>query len=215
MAHSEIIERNEALEPLRRAPVQKRSREKVERFLEIATALIAERGSDSLKMSEIAGRAGVAIGSLYQYFPDKGAVIRTLAERCNAQGHRCVAEALAGANDEASLRAALAEVTDGYYAMFAEQPVMRDIWSATLADKALQEIDAADGRAHAAALEETMELIWPEGRGRCGAAAFLAMHLIAATVRQAVALPAPEARALIDAFKTRVIAPMLLAPSPR
>ena len=68
-------------EPARRTPTQQRSRERQERILAVATQLIASKGSDSLKMSEIAERSEISIGSLYQYFPDKSSVIRTLAER--------------------------------------------------------------------------------------------------------------------------------------
>ena len=41
-------------------------------------------------MSDIVERTGVAFGSLYQYFPDKTAIIGTLAERYNAVGRDCV-----------------------------------------------------------------------------------------------------------------------------
>jgi AcrR family transcriptional regulator len=37
-------------------------------------------------MSDIVERSGVAFGSLYQYFPDKRAIIGTLAERYDASG---------------------------------------------------------------------------------------------------------------------------------
>ncbi|MFX6225919.1 helix-turn-helix domain-containing protein, partial [Acinetobacter baumannii] len=67
--------------PLRRQPSQNRSRERVERRLAVATELLAAHGSDAMRMGESAERAGVSIGSLYQYFPDKAAIIRTLAER--------------------------------------------------------------------------------------------------------------------------------------
>jgi AcrR family transcriptional regulator len=122
----------------RRVPVQRRSRERVERILESATALIAEKGSDAMKMSEVAERADVSIGSLYQYFPDKASIVRTLAERYNAQGLACVAEELAEVSSEEELHAALLRVVDGYYDMFLAEPVMRDIWWATNADKTMQ-----------------------------------------------------------------------------
>ncbi|HEX6037066.1 TetR/AcrR family transcriptional regulator, partial [Longimicrobium sp.] len=136
--------------PPRRVPSQRRSRERVERMLAVATELIAERGSDAVRMSEVAERAGVSIGSLYQYFPDKSAIIRTLAERYNAQGLACVQAELAPVRDEGALHEALLRVVDGYYEMFLAEPVMRDIWWATQSDRALQDVDAADVEAHTA-----------------------------------------------------------------
>ena len=68
---------------LRRMPSQQRSRERVERMLNCAAGLIADQGSDAMKMSEVARLADISIGSLYQYFPDKSAIIRALAEHCS------------------------------------------------------------------------------------------------------------------------------------
>ncbi|MGQ3295760.1 MAG: TetR family transcriptional regulator, partial [Shinella sp.] len=51
---------------MRRAPSQKRSRERVDAILANATGMIAETGSDALRMSELAQRTGISIGSLYQ-----------------------------------------------------------------------------------------------------------------------------------------------------
>ncbi|MGO8470326.1 helix-turn-helix domain-containing protein, partial [Rhizobium leguminosarum] len=42
--------------------------------------LIESHGSDGLKMSEIVEKAGLSFGALYQYFPDKTSIIRTLAD---------------------------------------------------------------------------------------------------------------------------------------
>jgi AcrR family transcriptional regulator len=196
---------NEATAP-RRLPTQQRSRERVERMLDIATALIAEAGSDALRMSEVAEKAGVSIGSLYQYFPDKAAIIRTLAERYNAQGRACVTAELAKVGKIGDLPAALERVTDGYYAMFIAEPVMLDIWSGTQADKTLQEMDAEDGRAHAAMLSEVLARLYPAAHpGECQSAAFLLMHLIAATVRLAITLPRTDGDAVIEAFKRMVL----------
>ena len=49
---------------------------------------MAEKGSEAFRMSDIVERTGVAFGSLYQYFPDKTAIIGTLAERYNADRPR-------------------------------------------------------------------------------------------------------------------------------
>ncbi|WP_119460625.1 TetR family transcriptional regulator [Rhodospirillaceae bacterium SYSU D60014] len=190
----------------RRAPVQRRSRERVERMLTAAATLIAEGGSDAMRMSDVAEMAGVSIGSLYQYFPDKGAIIRTLAERYNAQGRACIAAALADVRDMDGLREAFAGLIDTYYAMFLAEPVMRDIWSGTQADKALRDIDLADSRANGAVLAEVLARLRPSADpAALATSAFLTMQLGEATVRLAISVDRAEGDALIAAFKRMVL----------
>ncbi|MFI6345278.1 TetR/AcrR family transcriptional regulator [Streptomyces sp. NPDC050560] len=66
---------------LRRLPVQQRSRLRLEQMLEAAAALIDEIGYRNITTTLIAERAGVAVGSLYQFFPDKRALVRGLTLR--------------------------------------------------------------------------------------------------------------------------------------
>lgn len=65
----------------RRVPTQARGRERVARILEAAAAEFDERGYDAATTGSIAQRAGVPIGSLYQWFPSKGALLAAIAER--------------------------------------------------------------------------------------------------------------------------------------
>lgn len=67
--------------PLRRHPSQQRSAERVERMLNACADLLEEEGYDALSTTRIAERAGVAIGSLYQFFPDKRAIAQALTLR--------------------------------------------------------------------------------------------------------------------------------------
>lgn len=67
--------------PLRRKPVQQRSAQRVEKMLAATAGLIDEVGYDGLTTTLIAERAGVAVGSLYQFFPDKRAVVQELTLR--------------------------------------------------------------------------------------------------------------------------------------
>jgi AcrR family transcriptional regulator len=66
---------------VRREPVQARSADRVARMLDAAAALLDEVGPEALTTSGIASRARVSVGSLYQYFPDKHAVVEALARR--------------------------------------------------------------------------------------------------------------------------------------
>jgi AcrR family transcriptional regulator len=72
--------RDARLEP-RKRPIQARSAETVTAILEAAARILEERGFDGYTTNAIAERAGVSIGSLYQYFPGKDAVTLALAER--------------------------------------------------------------------------------------------------------------------------------------
>ena len=62
-------------------PRQPRSRATYERILAAAATIFTERGWDELSTNAVALAAGVSIGSLYRYFPDKLAIARAIAER--------------------------------------------------------------------------------------------------------------------------------------
>lgn len=66
---------------LRRQPKQKRSQQRVERILQAAAEVFVEVGYEAATTHAIAARAGTAIGSLYQFFPDKLAIFHALEER--------------------------------------------------------------------------------------------------------------------------------------
>ncbi|WP_328768806.1 TetR/AcrR family transcriptional regulator [Devosia sediminis] len=61
-------------ENYRKLPRQKRSQATVEAILTGAAQILAERGYERMTTAAVAERAGVSIGSLYQYFPDKVAL---------------------------------------------------------------------------------------------------------------------------------------------
>jgi AcrR family transcriptional regulator len=187
---------------LRRQPNQRRSRERVELILDCATALIAAAGSDAVRMSEVARLAGISIGSLYQYFPDKAAILRTLAGRYNAAGRACIEKGLAGVRTLDDLRAAFGALVDTYYAMFLAEPVMRDIWAGAQADKSLQEMEIAESRLNGAIVAETLARLHPDiDRRTLDASAFLVMYLGESTMRLAVSVARGEGDALIAAYK--------------
>jgi AcrR family transcriptional regulator len=64
----------------RKRPKQSRSLATVEAILTATTHILTEDGYDQLTTNRVAERAGVSIGSLYQYFPNKDALIFALAE---------------------------------------------------------------------------------------------------------------------------------------
>ena len=62
-------------------PVQQRAKETVDQILDNAASLLQEVGVDAFNTNLLAERAGVAVRSVYRYYPNKLAVIVALAER--------------------------------------------------------------------------------------------------------------------------------------
>lgn len=63
----------------RKMPKQERARQTVKAILEAAARILDEQGFGSANTNAIAARAGISVGSLYQYFPSKDAILAQLA----------------------------------------------------------------------------------------------------------------------------------------
>ncbi|QUD87426.1 TetR/AcrR family transcriptional regulator [Phenylobacterium montanum] len=65
----------------RKTPAQGRSRAMVETIVEAAARVLEEAGAAGFNTNAVAARAGVSVGSLYQYFPGKQALVAELSRR--------------------------------------------------------------------------------------------------------------------------------------
>ncbi|TPJ73746.1 TetR/AcrR family transcriptional regulator [Mesorhizobium sp. B2-7-1] len=190
----------------RRSPSQQRSRERVERMLAAASALIAEQGSDAMRMGEVAERAGVSIGSLYQFFPDKRAIVWALAERYTAESQACISAALKDVGDAEGFKSAFSELVDIYYQLFLAEPVIRDVWSGTQADKALRALELADSRANAEFLVAVLKRLRPDADPvQLETTAFLVWQMGEAAVRLAISVDREEGDRLVAAYKAMAL----------
>jgi AcrR family transcriptional regulator len=78
---STVAEKSPKSTEMRRQPRQVRSQERVKRILDVAEQMFIIEGYDATTTNAIAVRAEVPIGSLYQFFPDKRAIVQALAVR--------------------------------------------------------------------------------------------------------------------------------------
>jgi AcrR family transcriptional regulator len=102
--------------PLRRAPVQRRSAERLTRILDACAELLDEVGYDALSTRAVALRAGVPIGSVYRFFGNKRQMADALAQRNLERYSERVTERLKKAG-KGDWRAAMDAVLDEYLAM--------------------------------------------------------------------------------------------------
>ncbi|MFD7678779.1 TetR family transcriptional regulator [Streptomyces sp. NPDC059271] len=101
---------------LRRAPVQRRSAERLTRILDACADLLDEVGYDDLSTRAVAQRAGVPIGSVYRFFGNKRAMADALAQR-NLELYTERVTRRLGESDGQGWRAAMDAVLDEYLAM--------------------------------------------------------------------------------------------------
>ena len=66
---------------IRKTPRQRRSAETVEAILIAAAHILEKEGFEAATTNRVAVKAGVSIGSLYQYFPNKESLVRALNDR--------------------------------------------------------------------------------------------------------------------------------------
>ncbi|MFF8378404.1 TetR/AcrR family transcriptional regulator [Streptomyces sp. NPDC015661] len=148
--------RPDAQPRLRRQPQQARSRARVEAILGAADRLLSQEGYEALTMRRIAEDAGVPVGSIYQFYPDKGAVVDALGRR--------YLEAFASAIDELVERAVEGELTDlvgtmvdVYSELFRSQPGGMALWAGRHLSPELARADEASNALIAEGLRRIVE----------------------------------------------------------
>src|SRR5437660_11097229 len=70
---------------LRRRPRQERGERRIDKILKAAAFVFAKVGYEAATTNAIARQAGTSIGSLYQFFPNKEAILHALAGRYLAE----------------------------------------------------------------------------------------------------------------------------------
>ncbi|MDI3336978.1 TetR/AcrR family transcriptional regulator [Defluviimonas aestuarii] len=83
----------------RKVPVQTRSRATVEAILEATARILEAEGLEAVTTNRVAERAGVSIGSLYQYFPSRDAILAELVRRMRLSMSARLMKASAEAQD--------------------------------------------------------------------------------------------------------------------
>ena len=112
----------------RKAPTQERARATVDAILRAAAHILKTQGYDGCSTNAVAKKAGVSIGSLYQYFPSKDALITALAqEHADRAFAQLVAAAQAASGGQESLQDTITRYIRGMVAMHHVDPALHRV----------------------------------------------------------------------------------------
>jgi AcrR family transcriptional regulator len=146
---------------VRRVPQQDRSRDKLRRLLDAADGLLAREGGDALATTRVAAAAGIAVGSLYAYFPDKDAIAEALALRYWGEIERRIAAVV-----EADAREPLADPTgallDAVADGFRASRGFRALWFSALRTERLRDSTRPARVTIGALVERLLARHWPD-----------------------------------------------------
>ncbi len=112
--------------PLRREPKQQRGRKRVEKILLAAAEVFAQVGYTTATIHQIADRADTAVGSIYQFFPDKLAIFHAL-EAEHMQQIEAVRTELVGKDLRRPLVELISEMVD-VHAQYFEHPIPQIVY---------------------------------------------------------------------------------------
>ena len=111
----------------RRVPTQQRSRARVAAVLDAAAALIDEIGPDAITTALIASRAGVSVGWLYDFFPNREAVYEAVMARSIANVTP-IADRVHAEYADRPWREGLCAVIDALVGFYRTDPGFRVLW---------------------------------------------------------------------------------------
>ena len=121
--------------PHRRQPQQLRARQTVDAILEAVIRILKREGSGAVTTNRIAEVAGVSIGSVYQYFPDKRAIFAALHQRHIEQIDRAIETALIQ-NASVTLERLTRALVDAMIDTHSADPELHDLFVAHVSPQA-------------------------------------------------------------------------------
>jgi AcrR family transcriptional regulator len=140
---------------LRRTPQQARSRARVTQVLEAAERLLVADGVEALTTTRVAAEAGVSVGSLYQYLPDRGAIIDALAGTYLAR-LEAVMDGFVEAAAAQRWPDPVAVLVDGFAELYRNEHGFRALWFASGLTEQTRAADRAHKRRMAQGVRRTL-----------------------------------------------------------
>lgn len=190
---------------LTRVPQQARSREKFDAILATTLRLLHEKGYEQVAVREIARQVGLPIASVYQYFPNKLAIVRQLWESYTSTFASVLGSelaAIAAEPTEAMLERVVGNVVDHMVDQHREHPELLAVWRAVDGSAELRALNRQDTLNVAEAITAAVMAVRPDvDEETMMSRALIASETASGTVKLAQELPAERLPALYTSLK--------------
>ena len=145
--------------PVRVAPVQLRSTKRVSNILDAAASYVAQNGYETLTTAAVAETSGASIGTVYRYFPDRLAMLQTLAGRNLQRALEALRKAIRDAKPD-TVTAGLDVVVDCMEDLFRNEPGYRSLRAGDPLDiRPVSEARMGNGELAHAMIEEFTDIL--------------------------------------------------------
>jgi AcrR family transcriptional regulator len=139
----------------RKLPQQSRSRETMQRVLDMAETLLVELGVDGFNTNVLADRASVGVRAIYRYYPNKWAILVELVDRSYAREREWVGH-LGALKPGDDWRHATDRMIDGFFAGASSSPSYAVLRAACQVSPQLRAVETRNTARFEADLAETL-----------------------------------------------------------
>ena len=189
-------------------PSQSRSRAKVERILDAALTLAIRDQSLDFRMTEVAKTAKVAVGTLYQFFPARSALIAKLFAREMAPIDTSISSLFERDLAVDQIATQVESLMLQHLDWVRNRPGLAVIWTAPQLHPDIERADLENTKSNAAVLATHMFAALPEtiARNKIEATALLVCHLWSSVIRLCAQVDAAQAEDIVRQYAAMVVA---------
>ncbi len=150
---------------LRKRPVQARGRERFEKILDSGRTALSEGGLDRFTLEQVAAVADVPIGSVYQFFPNKHALIAELSAQDTQAIALEIRDAAAGFGNE-DWQETTDQLIDSLAHLWQRDPTRRHVWLAMQSTAATRSLLAEQTQKITDEVVPLVSILMPANAGR-------------------------------------------------
>ncbi|MEH6345732.1 MAG: TetR/AcrR family transcriptional regulator [Bermanella sp.] len=189
-----------------RSPQQLRSKNRMNEILRATKNIMEISGSNNLRMMDIAKTANVTVSSIYQYFPNRAAIVKVLAQSYLNQWSEQVAKQVKQVSSADEIQGLVLSLINDFYQRYKYDSVLQDIWGSKGSDKIFENIDMEHHIVIQGIIYNKLKYLfdqvtWP----KLETTILLSLHQGSAAIRLALTLDEKEGEKIMEVYTQQTL----------